>query len=239
MSAKNLIKNTENIKEKDKILFCFPYAGGAASFYKDWQEQLENVVVCPLQMPGRGDRFFDELYTDSDRLVSDIYEIIKKYSDHDIYLFGHSMGAKIAYSVAVMLEKAGINIKKIMVSGCNAPHIPDYNPIGNLPNEEFRKALGEYNSTPDEILKNNEIFTMFEPMLRADFCLSEGFKFDIKKLYCPILALCGMNDKDARQEDVRAWEQYTNEYEFRLFEGTHFFIVENQKAVMDCISQSI
>ena len=239
MNAKKLIKNLEDIQEGDKLLICFPYAGGGASFFKDWQKFLPDVKVCPLQMPGREERFCDELYTDSDKLVRDIFEVMEIYKEHDIYLYGHSMGAKIAYSLAAMSEAAGMDIKGIIVSGCSAPHTPDYNPIGNLPDKEFRKALGEYNSTPEEILKDDGLFAMFEPMLRADFCLSEGFTFEKVKLKCPISCLCGTDDKDARRDDAKAWNEYTDRFEWNLFDGTHFFITENKEAVLDCISQSI
>ena len=38
-------------------LFCFPYGGGGASIYREWQKNLpDSIEVCPIQLPGREDR---------------------------------------------------------------------------------------------------------------------------------------------------------------------------------------
>ncbi len=47
-------KFVEEIKRGDrKRLFCFPYAGGGVSIYRDWQEAFKNVSVYAMQYPGK------------------------------------------------------------------------------------------------------------------------------------------------------------------------------------------
>lgn len=46
----------------DKIrIFCFPYAGGGASAYRNWGTYLPNYVgVYPIQIPGRENRITEK-----------------------------------------------------------------------------------------------------------------------------------------------------------------------------------
>ena len=50
----------------DKIrIFCFPYAGGGASAYRNWGTYLPNYVgVYPIQIPGRENRITEKALTD-------------------------------------------------------------------------------------------------------------------------------------------------------------------------------
>ncbi|WP_024857022.1 thioesterase II family protein [Ruminococcus albus] len=237
---RKLIKNEEKIPSSDKVMFCFPYAGGGASAFRNWENGLgSDVAVCPIQLPGREERFGEQPYADHEELVEDVYNEIRKFSDHDIYLYGHSMGAKIAYALAEKFENDGIDIKGLIVSGCSAPHIPDYDPIGALPTDEFREALGKYNCTPQAILQDEELFDMFLPMLRADFTVSESFSFEKTRISCPITALCATNDDDARENDVMQWNTYSDEFNCRKFEGDHFFIKEKEKDVISYLRKVI
>ena len=35
-------------------LICFPYAGGGASIYRSWAEEISgDIEVCAIQLPGR------------------------------------------------------------------------------------------------------------------------------------------------------------------------------------------
>lgn len=57
-------------------LFCFPFAGGSASFFSDWHNILSQsgIEICAIQMPGREDRIYESLLTNVDGLVSEIVE---------------------------------------------------------------------------------------------------------------------------------------------------------------------
>ncbi|NOT55098.1 MAG: putative thioesterase, partial [Deltaproteobacteria bacterium] len=51
-------------------LFCFPYAGGGALLYRTWADGLPaDVEVCPIQLPGRGTRLLEPLFTQFSPLI--------------------------------------------------------------------------------------------------------------------------------------------------------------------------
>src|SRR5882672_4123212 len=42
-------------------LFCFPYAGGTAAGYRDWQAEFaDQVEICAIEPPGRRHRLSEE-----------------------------------------------------------------------------------------------------------------------------------------------------------------------------------
>lgn len=229
-----LIKNCENISNEKPIMFCFPFAGGGARAYSSWIESFkEDVVVCPIQLPGREEKIMETPYTDMKVLIKDLIEEINTYTKNKIIIFGHSMGAKIAYEVAKALQLMNKNIEQLIISGSRVPHILEPNPIYHLSDEEFKNELKRFDGTPKEIIENKELLDFFLPMLRADFTMDETYCTpEVVKLSCPILALGGTLDKEADEGAMSKWEEYTtSKFEISMFEGAHFFIRDKEEEV--------
>lgn len=244
-TSKRLIRGVDEqtkLNEIRKILICFPYAGGGASAYNSWKSVLENdITVCPVQLPGREERIMDEPYRDMEQLVKALIVELWEISRDKIYLFGHSMGGKIAYEVAKGLEERGRKVEMLIVSGSRPPHIPEPNPIFHLPDEEFILALKKFQGMPDEILEDRDLLNFFLPMLRADFEMDESYVTKTPVcLKCPIVALGGSRDPEATEKEVSMWKDYTCDvFEYRMFEGSHFFIKERQAEVIDFMKKNI
>lgn len=240
--SKTLIRGTEELNEKDKILVCFPFAGGGASAYNGWKKNLDDIVgVCPVQLPGREDRIMEHPYQDMEQLIEDVVAELGKVEDEKIYLMGHSMGGKIAYEVAKKLEEKEKPVEMLMVSGSRVPHIPESNPIYHLPDSQFISELKRFEGMPEEIMENKELMNFFLPMLRADFEMDETYYTqDTVSLKCPIVALGGSLDAEANEEDISMWKDYTTgTFEYKIFEGGHFFIKQQEKEVMDFVREKI
>src|SRR5579884_2017731 len=75
--------------------FCFPYAGGGASVYRDWTTVFSSLEVLPLQFPGRENRLLDPPFTRLDDLVETLAEQMLSFLDRPFAFFGHSMGALV------------------------------------------------------------------------------------------------------------------------------------------------
>ena len=74
------IKNNwfRSIKEKQNSklrLFCFHYSGGSASVFNGWSKDISNDVdLFALQLPGRENRFGEELLYSLDSVIASIYD---------------------------------------------------------------------------------------------------------------------------------------------------------------------
>jgi surfactin synthase thioesterase subunit len=237
-----LIKNIEKIEKDSTVLFCFPFAGGGVSVYKEWIDYFDDsTVVCPVQLPGRGERMMEKPYTQMDALQEDLIEEIRPYKDNKIILFGHSMGAKIAYETGRRLENLNIGVAGLIISGSRAPHVPERDPIHHLEDQAFEEELTRFNGLPKEFLENRELLNFFTPMLRADFTLVENYcKEGVESLKCPIVAFGGHEDEEASLDDLKVWQSYSHSgFKYQMFEGGHFFIREKEQEVLQEIEEKI
>lgn len=226
-------------------LFCFPYAGGGASIFRSWQAQLPSEVeVCAVQLPGRESRLGEPAVASLPALVAALARELKACEPEGPFaLFGHSLGARLAYEAALALVEAGARAPSLLVvSGAPPPHLPSRcRPIHRLATEEFIAELGKLGGTPREILAERELMELFLPALRADFALDEAYlREEIRPLPCPIVACFGSGDDTARSQDVLEWARYTRgPFTLRGFAGDHFFLRAQERELLAFLGEAL
>ncbi|GIQ70278.1 hypothetical protein XYCOK13_31020 [Xylanibacillus composti] len=175
------------------------------------------------------------------RVMSEaISEAIYPYLQCPFLLFGHSLGARIAFEVARNLRRTrGIQPCRLIVAGSRAPHIPEPRPLHQLPEEEFINELRRFSGTPEAILQSKELLQFFLPILRADFQLDETYVYvDDAPLDCPISVFGGTDDTEASREELDAWAAYTTgECSVEMIKGDHFFLKTQRDELLRSISQ--
>lgn len=214
-------------------LFCFPYAGGSAEVYRSWQRWFpEQVDVCLVHLPGRGKRMNEPAFTHVAPLAKAIVDRIADEIGVPYALYGHSMGATIAFEVARELARRRCNgPRHLFVSGNRAPQWPRTEPqTFHLPHDEFVAALKRLNGTPTEILDNPELMELFIGVLRADFQMVETYEYSPEeRLSCPITVYGGIDDTSVPQASCRAWQEQTTAHcKLTMVKGDHFFIRDPQ-----------
>src|SRR5262245_5024504 len=89
-------------------LWCLPHAGGSASMFRDWPGGLPGAVeVGASQLPGREDRIAEPAVDDAAELADQLWQHVGPHLDRPYALFGHSMGALIAFELARRARAAG------------------------------------------------------------------------------------------------------------------------------------
>src|SRR5258706_15187711 len=78
-------------------LFTFPFAGGGSVVYRDWGDKLKGVDVFCAALPGRERRIVEPPIGDLRLLTDKLLPALLPFTDRPFILFGHSMGALIAY----------------------------------------------------------------------------------------------------------------------------------------------
>lgn len=225
-------------------LFCFPYAGGGATIYRDWSNDLPDYVeLVAIQLPGRESRFSEPYIRRLDVLVDHIYEQVQGLNDKPCLLFGHSLGARLAYETAHRIEQSKTNdLLATIVSGTRAPHLPKDEPIYQLSYEKFKNIIRNNGGTPEAIMNNDEWMEVLIPRVRADYEICDTAPVDApeRKLYSPLVAFGGMTDSLVNNEQFNAWKTKTSgHYSSYLFPGGHFFIQSCYQQVMQSIQQVI
>lgn len=225
------------------MLFCFHHAGGTASLYRDWIRWSDQIQVIPVELPGKATRMGEKFAVNMHNTSKEIAGQIVSEAEHaDIWLYGHSMGAVLAFSVACALEKKyGKHIKKLIVSGRHAPQ--------DQVEETYRSTMGDkalvtelrrLGGTPEELLENSEVSKYILPTIKADYRLNESYQYTGEMLHCPISAYAGNQDTDAPFALMENWESVTDG-PFRIFEeeGSHFFPTELGRSYWKKIEKEI
>src|SRR5262245_9118331 len=89
-------------------LFCFHYAGGAASVFRQWPKGLPaSVEPVAIQLPGRENRFGQPVFDRMEPLVDTLVELIEPHLDLPFAFFGCSMGARVAFGLSHALRARG------------------------------------------------------------------------------------------------------------------------------------
>jgi medium-chain acyl-[acyl-carrier-protein] hydrolase len=225
-------------------LFCFPYAGGAASTFSSWSKSLtSDVDICPIELPGHGYRLAERPFNRLKPLIKELAQTLLPYLDRPFAFFGHSMGGLVSFELAHKLS-TDYNLSPIhlFVSGRRAPQIPESEPpIHHLPEPEFLNELRRLNGTPEAVLKNAELMELFQPILRADFAAIETYVYTPKpRLNCPITVLGGLQDFEVSCENLEAWREQTNaNFSIQIFQGDHFFIHSNRSTLLQFLNQEL
>lgn len=217
-------------------LFCFPHATGSATFYRDWALRLPaDIEVVAIQYPGRLDRISEPCVPDMETMVGSIVSVLADNVGDDFAIFGHSMGASIAYEVAYRLEfRHGTPPRRLFVSGRPAPkhHRPGTKHLGSddFLWEEMRRLGG----TGDAALSHPELRAVLMPTLRADYRLIETYQPTLgPPVSTPITAFTGDRDPEAGVAEVADWEHATTgPFEIRIFSGEHFYLVPEAAGVL-------
>ncbi|WP_424186642.1 thioesterase II family protein [Actinokineospora sp. G85] len=213
-------------------LLCFPYAGGNAKGYTRWRRHLPDwIEVAPVQLPGRGERVRHTPLSTWDDLMADV---LARVGEHDgpVALFGHSLGALLAFECARALSAAGREPLWLFASGHRAPHLAMREaPISHLPDDEFVAALS--GSPTAAALADPAFRDLLLPMLRADFTVSETYSFtEADPLRCPLTVLGGTEDPDVNAAELVAWHRHTTgPFDVWTTPDDHFFVDRAPAAV--------
>jgi len=140
------------------------------------------------------------------------------------------MGALLALRLAHMLESTDYSPVNIIVTGHLGPVTT--NPKSyKLDKKNFEFKLRELGGTPEGIFINEELFSFFEPIIRADLEVAENYNFDdFKPITVPIYLGIGKDEIKQNYKWFKNWEQFTtSELTYDVYNGGHFFIYKEFK----------
>lgn len=224
-------------------LFCFPYAGGAASSYSNWPSYFKGLLdILVYQPAGRSSRFTDKLNDSMESLIDDILVDFPNYIDIPYVIFGHSLGAKVAFELVCRLQEMGAKLPELLiVSGCQAPHLNEQKYlISELSQEALIDKLRTLNGTPQSFFENPELLELMLPVLRADFQIDDTYYPKDKKIIVPLQVFGGDDDKEISFEHLSAWSELTTQTTVvETFPGDHFFIHSQEKRVLASILNTV
>ena len=157
-------------------------------------------------------------------------------------LFGHSLGAVVAYEVARTLAAQDRPVPgRLFVSGHAAPSLPRRLPaIHGLPDEPFMEEVHRrHGGLPPEALDDPDIRATLVSSLRADYAIVETYYPKPRPpLREPISVFAG-TEEPFNDGDLDAWQDHTTmPLVVRRFPGGHFYLRERGAPVLREIART-
>lgn len=223
-------------------LFCFPCAGASATSYLRWRRLAPNWLrIEPVEPPGRGARIDEALLSDYVAVVGDLMQRILPQATGPCALFGHSMGALLAYGCAVRLVRLGAPPPRALAVAAAAA------PTRRPPPADRRKTDGEliadlrrFNAVPEEIFADAGMLRMTLDVLSADYAVCDSFARDSRPLLNTPIMIYGGLDDTLDESDLSEWRaQSLAPSSLTMFDGGHFFIREQETSFVRRMTNDI
>ncbi|MFI5908334.1 thioesterase II family protein [Dactylosporangium sp. NPDC051541] len=223
-------------------LVCFPHAGSSAPYFLPMAAGLSAAVdVLSVQYPGRQERRHEPLIDNVDTLADRCTEVLRPALDRPFALFGHSLGATVAFEVARRLEAEARGPVHLFASGRRAPSRNRDESVHRRDDDGIIAEMRSLSGTDTRVFAEEELLRMVLPILRNDYKAAETYEYrDGPLLRCPITVLTGHDDPKVSVEEAEAWREHTaGRSVLHVYGGGHFFLAEHISAVLALVGASL
>ncbi|WP_406208057.1 alpha/beta fold hydrolase [Kitasatospora sp. NBC_01560] len=206
-----------------------PHAGGSATFFRPLATALApRFDVLTVQYPGRQDRRAEPRIEDLAEYADHVHRALPT-DGRPLALYGHSMGALLAFEVARRLEADGRAPLAVVASGRRAPSVYREDTVHLRDDAGLIAEVRELSATDGSLLADEELVRMILPALRSDYTAVERWVCPPDAvLTAPLLAVTGDADRWTGIEETAAWAAHTTgAFRLEVLGGGHFFIVDH------------
>lgn len=216
-------------------LVCFHHAGGMAEYFLPWRDGVaEESALYATQLPGHGARMSETpltcLHQMADRLAAACHCLPRRPT----FFFGHSMGAALAFEVALRLQKQGRPLCGLAVSGRLPPHRNSGSDYWRQSDGCLLNKLSQLSGDEMPTTQTSELLSLLMPVFRADFQAIETYQRRCAEtLDCPVFAAVGEGDSEVTVDDMAQWQQVTGaRFNLKTFSGGHFYLQHQREALL-------
>ncbi|WP_036528938.1 thioesterase II family protein [Nocardia sp. CNY236] len=232
-------------RDRKPTVVCFPPGGGSATSYNSLAKHLRpDLTVYAVQYPGRQDRLGDNPIPSIAKLADHIVDAIAPLFGNNLVLFGHSMGATVAFETARRIEGRGQSITALFVSGRPDPVFADQGRLHRASDSDLIAELERLADDPASVRILRDEPSLAEvvlPAVRNDYQAVETYRYQPgEQLRCNIAALLGRQDPTTTPGRIGEWSKHTTgSFELRLFDGGHFYLDRLGREIADFIEQKL
>jgi pyochelin biosynthetic protein PchC len=222
-------------------LVCFPHSGGSAASYASWTTAVgPRVHLLAVQYPGRDDRFGEPPAAGVRERATSVAVELAQHEFLPTALFGHSLGALVAYETALALRDGGREPQCLAVSSSAPPRHAAGGRVRLADDAELWATVRGLGGIEPELVEDDELADLLLPCLRADIAANETYRPrpDAMPLSCPVRCYYGADDPLVDESRLGEWAAVsTGDFALRIRPGGHFHIFhETENLVADIMA---
>lgn len=222
-------------------IVVFPHAGGAASAYRALGTAFAAAgsETLVMQYPQRGDRLTHPAPATIEDLAHDIFSAGDWSRVGPLRLFGHCMGAVVAFEFACVAEKLGVDVSQLWVSASEAPSAVAGRSTLPMSESEILAEMVDLGGTDPRLLDDGDFVELLLMAVRADYRAVNRYACGAEvTIAADIHTLGGSHDRRVSEEVLRGWEFHTSGvFTASMFDGGHFYLDDHIDDVAELVNE--
>lgn len=227
-------------QRSDGATVVFPHAGGAAAAYRTFAAALAcgGADVYVMQYPQRADRLTHPAPETVEQLAAQLFGAGDWAQLGPLKLFGHCMGAVIAFEFARVAEANGADVRCLWVSASQAPYTIASSPRLPTADAEVVANMVDLGGTDERLLADEDFVDLLVRAVRADYLAFNRYACaDDVRLRADIHTIGGHADHRISTDMLRQWATHTGgAFTLSLFDGGHFYINDHIDVVAELVN---
>lgn len=192
-----------------------------------------------MQYPQRGDRLSHPAAATVTELANDLFGAADWAGVGSIRLFGHCMGAVVAFEFARIAERNGVAIDALWVSASEAPSAVAAAPALPMAESEILAEMVDLGGTDEALLADEDFVELLLMAVRADYAAFNRYACEADvTIAADIYALGGESDHRISEDMLRRWESHTTgAFTCSMFDGGHFYLNSQLEDVAELVNE--
>ncbi|BBZ67887.1 thioesterase [Mycolicibacterium insubricum] len=219
----------------------FPHAGGAATAYRPLAGALAatGADTFVMQYPQRADRLADPAPESIEEIAEELFAAGDWRRAGRLRLFGHCMGALVAFEFARAAQRRGVPVAEVWCSAGQAPWTVAGSPPAPLTDREVLADMVDLDGTDPRLLADEDFVELLLMAVRADYRAFNRYSCDrTTRIDADVHVLGGRDDHRISEDMLRGWEFHTSgAFTCTLFDGGHFYINDHTDTVAELIGR--
>ncbi|MFF3500488.1 thioesterase II family protein [Streptomyces sp. NPDC003247] len=224
-------------------LVLLHHAGGSAASFAPFARWLPaDWNLWSVDLPGRLMATGERACRTSAEAAAYLVPELRSLLPGPYAVFGHSMGALVAFETARELSAQGLTPRWVGLSGAPAPgHRPDRAQRHLWPRDRLIAFMRGLGGTPEQVFEMPDLLELMVEVLRHDLSIVDTYEVHAgPPLQAPLTVLTGEDDPVAGPRTAAPWgERTTARTTARSWPGGHFYLFDHAQEVCAAVRDEI